>query len=322
MSLSPHYRMPAAWPVLILMAAALATAAPTRAAEPRVALAHQLAPLAVLRSAKLLGHVAGGTQMNLALTLPLRNQARLDDLLTRLYTPGDSQQGKFLTPAQFAEQFGPTEQDYEAVAAYAQSQGLTITQAHAARTVLDVAGPASAVEKAFGVRLGHYRLADGRTVFANAFAPTLPRSIAVRVAGVVGLTDAARMRPHYHTLSPRLPLPGSGGGIGTGPAGGLAPNDVKYAYSLADVTPLYTAVTVNTGTGTGTGTGTVPVTGGQAPGRPRRRTRCWTGRARRSGCSSWTATPRPTSRCTSPSSACPPRSLPPARRRSPPCRTS
>ena len=255
MSLPNKFNAPAVWPVMTLLAF-LAVSTPSRAGEPRVALAHTAALTGALRSAHALGRVAGGTQMNLALTLPLRNQARLTDLLKRLSTPGDRLYGHFLTPAQFHAQFSPTEKDYAAVAAFARSQGLTVTQTHVSRTILDVAGPASNVEKAFGVRLSRYQLKDGRTIFANATAPTLPRSIAVRVAGVAGLTDVAKMHPHYRMLSPRLPVTGTGGS-GTGPAGGLAPNDIKYAYSLADVTPLYTAVSTGTGTPTtGTGTGT------------------------------------------------------------------
>ncbi len=46
---------------------------------PRVALAH----------ARLLSRVGANERVGLALTLPLRDQAGLDDLLRRLYTPGD-----------------------------------------------------------------------------------------------------------------------------------------------------------------------------------------------------------------------------------------
>lgn len=258
---------PALGPALLLLLTTLGLAVPSLAAEPRVALARQGQMAPALRTAHILGHLESKTTLPLALTLPLRNQAQLDDLLHRLYTPGDPQQGKFLTPAQFTEKFGPTQQDYDAVAAYAKSQGLTVTATHSGRTILEVAGTTPTVEKAFGVTLGRYQLADGRVVFANAAAPRVPQSIAARLAGVAGLTNMGQMRPKLR-LQPRqagplLPVTGVGGGIGTGPAGGLAPNDIKFAYNLSDITPLYpfttttigTTTTGTTGTGT-TGTGT------------------------------------------------------------------
>jgi len=264
-----------AWLLMLALGGALTQ--PTRAAEPRVAVANSAAATPALRGAHLLGRLASTQTLSLGLVLPLRNQAGLDALLHGLYTKGDAQYGKFLTPAQFDAQFGPTVQDYAAVAAYARSQGLTITGTHPGRTLLDVAGPVSTVETAFGVRLGRYQLADGRQVYVNSAAPLLPRSIAGRLAGVAGLSNLSRMRPHFHTLSPGragvralAPLPGTGG-IGSGPNGGLAPNDIKYAYSLDSIAPLYPGTvtgTVTGGTGTtGTGTTITPLDGtGQTVG--------------------------------------------------------
>jgi len=242
--------------LLLALLALLGLTAPSRADEPRIALQSQATVIPALRSARSLGRLAGTATLHLGLTLPLRNQGQLTDLLRRLYAPDDPMHGKFLTPAQFTEKFGPTPQDYEAVAAYAKSQGLTVTAQYSGRTLLDVAGPASRVETAFGVRMGRYQLSDGREVYANAGTPSLPRSLAVRVAGVAGLTNIPQMRPYFRVLSPRdadprLPVFGGSSGIGTGPAGGLAPSDIKYAYSLSDITPLYTA-TGSTGTGTAT----------------------------------------------------------------------
>ena len=253
MHLCTHFKTPA---LLLGLLAAFglttdAQAQRSHALEARVTLARQSAALPALRTAHSLGRVAGETPMNLALILPLRNQARLDILVQRLYTPGDPLRGKFLTPAQFTEQFGPTAQDYAVVAAYAKSQGLTITEAHAGRTILDVAGPASKVESAFGVRLGWYQLKEGRVAFANAAPPRLPSRIAARLAGIAGLSNIGVMHPHAGlrpsegSLRPNVPITG-GGSIGTGPAGGLVPNDIKFAYSLTGTTTLYGATLVGT----------------------------------------------------------------------------
>ncbi len=189
-------------------------------------------PFVAVAHAHLVGRVAAAQTVGLALTLPLRNQAALTDLLSRLSAPGDPLCGKFLTPAEFAARFGPTEGDYAAVAAAAKSAGLRVTGTHPNRLILDVAGPASAVEAAFGLRLQNYRAADGHVFRAPDAGPLLPGGMVGRVAGVVGLDTALRLRPH---LRPCLTPSVLGGHDGSGPYGGLAPSDIKTAYSLNSV---------------------------------------------------------------------------------------
>ncbi len=248
------------------------TAHPARAAEPRIAVEKSAAAIPALRGAHLLGRLAPAQTLTVGLTLPLRNQSRLDTLLRRVYTRGDALYGKFLSPAEFDAQFAPTAADYTAVADFARSQGLAVGGAETGRTLLTVSGPVSAVETAFGVTLGRYRMRDGRTVYANALAPRLPRNIAVRVAGVAGLSNLSRMRPQGRRLlstnqvgaRASAPLPGTTA-IGSGPNGGLAPNDIKYAYSLDTLTALYPGTATPTGTA-GTAT-TTPLDGtGQTVG--------------------------------------------------------
>src|SRR5438309_7876127 len=74
--------------------------------------------------------VAPQEPIALALTLPLRNQDQLEDLLGRLYDPQDPACGHYLSSADFQSRFTPTEAQYAAVAAYARSQGLAITGTH------------------------------------------------------------------------------------------------------------------------------------------------------------------------------------------------
>jgi kumamolisin len=51
-----------------------------------------------------------------------------------------------------------------------------------------------------------------------------------------------------------VPIGGGGSGIGSGPLGGLAPNDIKYAYNLSSITPLYgTSAAAPAGALTGAG---------------------------------------------------------------------
>ncbi len=227
----------------------LAPGLAAHAAEPRLALPHSAAPAAALRGARALGQLPAGQTLTLALTLPLRNQSGLDALVKAQYTPGDPLYHHFLTRDQFTAQFGPTEADYETAAQWAQSQGLTITGTSATRTLLNVSGSAAQVQTAFGVTMNRYRLPSGRTAYA-ASAASLPFSVAGCISGVVGLNNLAQMRPSLLKRSGAV-HPSAGlrpnalsGTFGYGPLGFLAPNDVKYAYGLSTITPLYGPVTV------------------------------------------------------------------------------
>lgn len=206
-----------------LLTAALAgpVLAGSNAVRPRLA-GH--VPTAAIARSRLLGRVASAQTVSLALTLPLRNQAALADLIARQSTPGDPLCGHYLTPEEFTARFGPTESDYAAVTAAAKSQGLTVTGTHPNRLILDVSGPASAVEAAFGLHLQRYVNVGGREFYAPDAGPALPLGLAGRVSGVVGLDNAVRLHSHLH--------PALSGRAGSGTDGGLTPSDIKAAYSL------------------------------------------------------------------------------------------
>ena len=59
------------------------------------------------------GRLPGSTRLDLAIGLPLRHQEALTNLLRQLYDPSSPSYHRFLSPQQFAEQFGPSPEDYE-----------------------------------------------------------------------------------------------------------------------------------------------------------------------------------------------------------------
>ncbi len=189
------------------------------------------AAAAARSAAKPLGYLASASPVTAALTLPLRRQAALSEFLRRVSDPADPAYGRFLSPQEFAEQFGPTQADYDALACYAQAQGLIVTGTHASRRLLDVSGPASCFEAAFQVHLSRYKAADGRVFRAPDAAPSVSPSAAGVVFGVVGLSTAAVRRPHLRRPAAFQAAPR----VGSGPQGGLSPSDIRTAYSLGGV---------------------------------------------------------------------------------------
>jgi subtilase family serine protease len=168
--------------------------------------------------------------MDLAIGLPLRNREALTTLLAQLYDPASTNFHRFLTPEQFTAQFGPTTNDYQALIAFAQTNGLEVTDTYGDRTLLHVAGPVSVVEKTLHVVMHEYRHPrEPRNFFAPDAEPSL--DLAVPVLAINGLDDY------------RIPEPGArpqtagpagnaapGGGTGSGPGGDFIGNDFRNAY--------------------------------------------------------------------------------------------
>jgi subtilase family serine protease len=164
-------------------------------------------------------------QLNLAISLPLRNRAELDELIRQIYDPASTNYHRYLTPEQFTARFGPTEADYQQVIAFAQANNLTVTAQHPNRAVLDVAGPVANVEKTFHVTMRTYQHPKERRTF---FAPDAEPSVdlTVPILHVSGLDDFALPHPASLVKSASAITPNGTGSIG----GAFAGNDFRAAY--------------------------------------------------------------------------------------------
>jgi len=145
------------------------------------------------------GLLPATNQLRLAIGLPLRDVAGLDNFLAQVYDPASPDFRQYLTPEECSARFGPTEQDYEAVKNFARTNGLTVTTTYGNRLVLDVAGPAAAVESAFHVTLRTYRHpTEARDFFAPDVEPTV--DAALPVVDIQGLSDFSRPHPKRYRM--------------------------------------------------------------------------------------------------------------------------
>jgi subtilase family serine protease len=184
-------------------------------------------PAAVARLAPT-GRLPGTNRLNLAIGLPLRNPAALDEFLRQLYDPRSTNFHKFLTPQEFTARFGPTEPDYQAVIRFAESNGLTLSGTHPNRLVVDVEGSVSNIERAFRIILWTYRHpTEPREFFAPDTEPSAPANLPIIDVG--GLCDYGRPRPLSRPvkLSKTRPLSFNG----SGPNGEYAGKDFRNAYA-------------------------------------------------------------------------------------------
>ncbi len=181
-------------------------------------------------AALLVGHHDGASIIRLAISLPLRNTQNLQNLLKQLYDPQSPSYRHYLNPGQFAEMFGPTQQDYQTLQDFAQSHHLTVTATYNNRLILDVSGSAQDVEKAFYVHINDYRRPDGSVFYAPDQEPSLDSD--VQVEHISGLDNETRPKPRlrrsFNNGRPVGHVGGSGptvGGFGT-----FIGSDYRNAY--------------------------------------------------------------------------------------------
>ncbi len=179
------------------------------------------------RRAALMGRLPDDTQMHLSVILPLRNQAALNGLFQRLYDRSSPDYHHFLTVAQFTEQFGPTEDDYAAVATYLRSQGLKVEAAPANRLIVPLSGSAAQVNAAFNLQLKTYQHpTENRTFFSPDREPSM--RLNVPVWHIAGLDNFSKPRHFMHRkmAGQAAPLAVNGSGPGTSYLG----SDMRAAY--------------------------------------------------------------------------------------------
>ena len=99
--------------------------------------------------ARPLGRLPATQTMRLVFVLPLRNQAELNNFLHDLYNPASPSYRHFLTVEEFTAEFGPSQEDYDAVIGFAKANGLTVVGTSSNRMNVDVSGPVANIEKPF-----------------------------------------------------------------------------------------------------------------------------------------------------------------------------
>jgi hypothetical protein len=176
-----------------------------------------------------IGHLPGSTRLHLAISLPLRNQQALSNLIQQLYDPTSPQYRRFLTLEQFTDGFGPTEADYEGVIDFATTNGLTVTAKYTSRVLLDVEAPAQDIEKALHISFRLYQHpTERREFFAPDSEPSL--DLGIPLLHISGLHNYSLPRPaslHRQPLDPVTPIAPN---KGSGTNGTYLGKDFRNAY--------------------------------------------------------------------------------------------
>jgi subtilase family serine protease len=169
-------------------------------------------------------------------------EASLTALLKAQQDPGSPYYHKWLTQAEFGQQFGMSSADLDKVTAWLQQEGFTVTSVATSKNSIGFSGNIANVEKAFQTQIHNYSV-NGETHFANAAQISIPSSLAGTVSSVRGLNDF-RLKPRLQFAKSREAASNPHFTSGLSGQHYVAPGDFAVIY---DVNPLYTAG--NTGKG-------------------------------------------------------------------------
>ena len=208
-----------------LWAAALVVSMGSMQASGRQTL-HGHVPQAVASSTGL-GRMAGSAQMSLSIGLPLRNAAELAELIKQLSDHASPNFRHFLTPAQFAERFGPSETDYQSLSSFISQSGLKVSATHPNRMILDVTGSVNDIERTFHTNMMRWRHAKRGAYFAPDREPSLDAG--VKILDISGFDNFSLPRPMDVKAVPLSQV--AAVATGSGPGGLLIGNDFRAAYA-------------------------------------------------------------------------------------------
>jgi hypothetical protein len=121
-------------------------------------------------------------------------QADLAALLEQQQDKSSPNYHRWLTPEQYADNFGLSAPDVAQVSAWLQSQGFTVTQTAHSRLWVSFSGTAAQVRSAFQTEIHNYAL-EGKTYYGPASEPAVPAVLADVVQGFTAL-DNYGPKPH------------------------------------------------------------------------------------------------------------------------------
>jgi trimeric autotransporter adhesin len=179
-------------------------------------------------------------------------ESALQELIANLHSPGSASYHQWLTPTQFGQQFGPSDQDIRTIEAWVQSHGMTAGTLNAGKGTLEISGTVGQLEDTFHTSIHKY-MVNGQPHYANATNPQIPAALAPVLGGFVSLNNFSFHRtsrtlgkasydPQTHQAQPQWTVT-----EGTSPLGYdlvIAPQDYYTQYDLG---PLYRAGTNGTG---------------------------------------------------------------------------
>jgi hypothetical protein len=115
-------------------------------------------------------------------------EAALRALIAQLHAPGSPNYHKWLTPEQFGTQFGPSDDDINAVKSWLLGHGFSVVRVNPGNQTMEIAGNVAQMRSAFHTQIHRYQV-NGETHYANAGDPSIPAALAPVVGGFFSLNN-------------------------------------------------------------------------------------------------------------------------------------
>jgi subtilase family serine protease len=205
-------------------------------AQPQSPLTRHVRDEVVNGKAQLVGKLPASQTLLFDIVLPLRDRAGLQDFVQEVQSPASSSYHKFLTPQEFTARFGPSQEDWEALVAFAKASGFEIISGTREERDLRLSGSVANIEKAFHVTMGTYRdLSEDRTFFAVDREPTV--DLPFQIWHITGLDNDSKPHPMYvkksdyakaHGIDAKKVVPHAT--TGSGPSASFLGSDMRAAY--------------------------------------------------------------------------------------------
>jgi subtilase family serine protease len=174
------------------------------------------------------------------MTSPSASQQKaLDELMAEQQNPSSPNYHRWLTPEEYGNRFGLSQNDLNKITAWLKAQGFTVISVAGGRNSIVFSGTAAQIETAFGTEIHRYNIGKEEH-FSNSTAVKIPAAWAGVVTGIRGL-NSFRMKPmnvkkrlhgDYYSSALQSQF--------------LAPGDIATIY---DINPLYTSSPAIDGTG-------------------------------------------------------------------------
>lgn len=152
--------------------------------------------------------------MDFAVSLTMRNYAELEARIGR---------GEVISQEEMAEKYDPAVEDYDRVADWIRSQGMSVTNESTHHLAVFAEGTVSQVKEAFAVDFARVTGRDGVEYSSAITAPSVPAAVASGILGINGLQPHVRMRKN-------LVRPAAGSSL---PADGYLTPAVAQAYNAS-----------------------------------------------------------------------------------------
>src|SRR6202167_1414131 len=205
-------------------------------AQPQPLLTRHVRDAVANGKAQLIGKLPSTQTLRFDIVLPLRDRAGLQSFNQEVQDPASPSYHQFLTPQEFTARFGPSQEDSNALVAFAKASGFEIISGDLKGRDLRLTGTVANIEKAFHVNMGLYKdLTEDRTFFAVDREPTV--DLPFQLWHITGLDNDSRPHPMYvkksdyakaHGLDPNKVV--SHATTGSGPSASFLGSDMRAAY--------------------------------------------------------------------------------------------